>query len=88
MAKSPEEHAHLEWLGYVQPIGLVVSIPAMLEAQCYVNKVSARSTARLALQLPFSLAELCLAGAGSFLLAQFVDLPVMLRVRLAPVVRQ
>jgi len=38
MAKSPEELAHLEWLGYVQPVGLVVSIPALLEAQCYVNK--------------------------------------------------
>jgi hypothetical protein len=38
MAKSPEELAHQEWLGYVQPVGLVVSIPAMLEAQCYVNK--------------------------------------------------
>ncbi len=38
MPKSPEEYAHLEWLGYVQPIGLVVSVPAMLEAQCYVNK--------------------------------------------------
>lgn len=38
MAKSPEEHAHSEWIGYVQPVGLVVSVPAMLEAQCYVNK--------------------------------------------------
>lgn len=38
MSKSPEELAHIEWLGYVQPVGLVVSIPAMLEAQCYVNK--------------------------------------------------
>lgn len=38
MPKSPEELAHLEWLGYVQPVGLVVSIPAMLEAQCYINK--------------------------------------------------
>lgn len=38
MPKSPEELAHQEWLGYVQPVGLVVSIPAMLEAQCYVNK--------------------------------------------------
>lgn len=36
--REPEEFAHLEWLGYVQPVGLVVSIPAMLEAQCYVNK--------------------------------------------------
>lgn len=38
MAKTPEELAHQEWLGYVQPVGLIVSIPAMLEAQCYVNK--------------------------------------------------
>ena len=38
MAKSPEELAHLEWLGYVQPVGLVVSVPAMLEAQCYVGR--------------------------------------------------
>jgi len=38
MAKTPEEHAHQEWLGYVQPVGLVVSTPAMLQAQCYVNK--------------------------------------------------
>lgn len=38
MARSPEEYAHHEWLGYVQPIGLIVSVPAMLEAQCYINK--------------------------------------------------
>ncbi|MFM9962287.1 MAG: Eco57I restriction-modification methylase domain-containing protein [Planctomycetaceae bacterium] len=38
MSKQPEEIAHLEWLGYVQPTGLVVSIPAILSAQCFVNK--------------------------------------------------
>ncbi|MHB8900024.1 MAG: Eco57I restriction-modification methylase domain-containing protein [Thermoguttaceae bacterium] len=38
MAKSPEELAHLQWLGYVQPLGLVVSVPAMVQAQCYINK--------------------------------------------------
>ena len=38
MAKSPEELAHLEWLGYVQPVGIVVSVPALLEAQCYVGR--------------------------------------------------
>ena len=38
MAKSPEEYAHLEWLSCVQPIGLIVSVPAMLEAQCYINQ--------------------------------------------------
>ena len=38
MAKSPEEYAHIEWLGYVQPVGLVVSIPAMLHGQCLLDK--------------------------------------------------
>lgn len=38
MAKSTEQLAHEEWIGYVQPVGVVVSVPAMLEAQCYVNK--------------------------------------------------
>jgi hypothetical protein len=47
MSKSPEELAHVEWLGYVQPVGLVVSVPAMLEAQCYVNKNIMAEHARL-----------------------------------------
>src|SRR5687768_15685274 len=34
-----QEHlAHREWLGYVQPAGLVVSIPALLSAQAHVNR--------------------------------------------------
>lgn len=37
MAKDREHYAHLQWLGYVQPVGLVVSIPAMLDAQAQVN---------------------------------------------------
>ncbi len=37
MATDPEILAHKHWLGYVQPVGLVVSIPAMLNAQCYIN---------------------------------------------------
>ena len=46
MAKDPEILAHLEWLGFVQPVGLVVSIPALTQAQAYVNKnVSARPRA-------------------------------------------
>ncbi|WP_437202059.1 Eco57I restriction-modification methylase domain-containing protein [Planctomicrobium sp. SH664] len=52
MAKSPEELAHQEWIGYVQPVGLVVSIPAMLEAQCYVNKNIAVEHARFLNGLP------------------------------------
>lgn len=38
MSQEPEYRAHQEWLGYVQPVGLVVSIPALLQAQAYVNK--------------------------------------------------
>lgn len=38
MAKDPAILAHQEWLGYVQPSGLVVSIPAMIEARVYVNR--------------------------------------------------
>lgn len=38
MAKDPEIQAHQEWIGYVQPVGLVVSIPALLEASAYINR--------------------------------------------------
>ena len=38
MAKSYEQRNHSEWLGYVQPIGLVVSAPAMLAAECQINR--------------------------------------------------
>src|SRR6266850_1589768 len=38
MARDPEQLAHQEWLGYVQPVGLVVSAPALLAAQAYVNR--------------------------------------------------
>lgn len=38
MVKSYEQRNHQEWLGYVQPIGLVVSAPAMLAAECQINR--------------------------------------------------
>ena len=38
MAVDLEVRAHQEWLGYVQPVGLVVSVPALLNAQAHVNK--------------------------------------------------
>src|SRR5688500_15925574 len=38
MPRDPETYAHLEWLGYVQPVGLVVSIPALLSALAHVNR--------------------------------------------------
>jgi hypothetical protein len=37
MAADPELLAHRQWLGYLQPIGLVVSPPALLQAQAQVN---------------------------------------------------
>ncbi len=38
MAKTPEQLAHEQWLGYIQPEGLVVSIPALLEARAHINQ--------------------------------------------------
>src|SRR4051812_24766135 len=38
MAKDPELIAHQEWLGYLQPVGLVVSAPALAAAGAYPNK--------------------------------------------------
>ena len=38
MAKDPELLAHQQWLGFVQPVGLVVSPTALLQAQAYVNR--------------------------------------------------
>src|SRR5208282_5018157 len=52
MARDPETLAHLEWLGYVQPVGLVVSIPALLAAQAHVNRNIAPDHARFLACLP------------------------------------
>src|SRR5258708_10034425 len=38
MRKDPAILAHQEWLGYVQPTGLVVSIPALVEASAFLNR--------------------------------------------------
>lgn len=40
MARDPRDESlrkHKEWLGFLQPIGLVVSPPAMADADCHVN---------------------------------------------------
>ncbi len=52
MTKSLEERNHQEWLGYVQPVGLVVSIPALLAAQCHINKNNVADHARFLSILP------------------------------------
>ena len=38
MAPSEEHRSHQEWLGYLQPVGLVVSPPALVAAQAHINK--------------------------------------------------
>ena len=38
MSQDPELRAHKEWLGYLQPVGLVVSPAALRDAQAFVNK--------------------------------------------------
>jgi hypothetical protein len=52
MARDPETLAHLEWLGYVQPVGLVVSIPALLAAQAHVGRVTPAEHQPFLAQLP------------------------------------
>jgi N-6 DNA Methylase len=52
MAKDPEILAHQEWLGYVQPVGLVVSIPALLGARAYINRNFAPDHRRFLQALP------------------------------------
>jgi hypothetical protein len=47
MPTDPETFAHQHWLGYVQPVGLVVSVPALLQAQAYVNRNIAPEHQRL-----------------------------------------
>lgn len=38
MMKDPELYRHKEWLGFLQPVGLVVSPLALIHAQAFVNK--------------------------------------------------
>ena len=35
MSSDPELEAHKEWIGYLQPVGLVVSPPALQKAQVF-----------------------------------------------------
>src|SRR5437868_516646 len=52
MALDPETAAHREWLGYVQPEGLVVSLPALAAAQAHVNRNIAPDHQRFLASLP------------------------------------
>ncbi|MCX4239096.1 N-6 DNA methylase, partial [Paraliomyxa miuraensis] len=47
MAKDPETRAHQEWLGLLQPVGLVVSPPALVKAQAVVARNAVELQRRL-----------------------------------------
>src|SRR5437899_4868262 len=46
MPKDPELLAHQQWLGYLQPVVLVVSPPALVQSQAFVNANVAAEHAR------------------------------------------
>ena len=47
-APDPDTRAHLEWLGFIQPNGLVVSAPALVKAGVVLNRHDAEGQSRLA----------------------------------------
>ena len=47
-APDPNTRAHLEWLGFIQPNGLVVSAPALAKAGAILNRQDAEGQNRLA----------------------------------------
>ena len=46
--QDPNTRAHLEWLGFIQPNGLVVSAPALVKAGAILNRQDAEGQGRLA----------------------------------------
>ena len=52
MPKDPAIFAHQEWLGYVQPTGLVVSIPSLIDASAFLNRNYGPEHQRLLSALP------------------------------------
>ena len=47
-APDPNTRAHLEWLGFIQPNGLVVSAPALVKAGAFLNRQDSEGQSRLA----------------------------------------
>jgi N-6 DNA Methylase len=52
MPRDPAILAHQEWLGYVQPTGLVVSIPSLIDASAFLNRNYGPEHHRLLSALP------------------------------------
>lgn len=73
MSRDPELQAHLEWLGYLQPVGLVVSPPALLAAQAHVDRNAAPLQQRF---LPHVRETV---GPGGEPTAVLTDLPALFR---------
>ena len=46
-APDPNTRAHLEWLGFIQPNGLVVSAPALAKAGAILNRQDTEGQSRL-----------------------------------------
>ena len=46
-APDPDTRAHLEWLGFIQPNGLVVSAPALVKAGALLSRRDAEGQSRL-----------------------------------------
>ena len=46
-APDPNTGAHLEWLGFIQPNGLVVSAPALVKAGAILNRQDTEVQSRL-----------------------------------------
>src|ERR1700732_3539909 len=38
MPRNPEFESHQQWIAYVQPVGLLVSPPALVAAQVFANR--------------------------------------------------
>jgi hypothetical protein len=52
MPRDPAILAHQEWLGYVQPTGLVVSVPSLIDASAFLNRNYGPEHQRLLSALP------------------------------------
>ena len=46
-APNPNTRTHLEWLGFIQPNGLVVSAPALAKAGAILNRQDTEGQSRL-----------------------------------------
>ncbi len=63
MATDPELLRHKEWLGFLQPVGLVVSPPALVKAQAVAS--------RNVVELQQTLREIVAAESSTYCISDF-----------------